>query len=124
MPNKREKLIELPVADAILILKEELKQRTDGYTTYLANGGKGDPAEEVNLDALAMAISALEQKKWIPVTERLPEKWQHVLAASKCGDAYSIDFDHICSTGEWYGNLETEYKVTHWMPLPEAPKGE
>jgi hypothetical protein len=61
------------------------------------------------------------EQKWIPVTERLPEKWQHVLAASKCGDVYSIDFDHICSNGEWYGNLETEYKVTHWMPLPEPP---
>lgn len=62
----------LPIDDAILILKEEHKQRVDGYTTHLSYGGNGDPAEEVSLDALAMAISALEKTKWISVTERLP----------------------------------------------------
>ena len=50
----------LPIADAILILKEEHKQREDGYATHLSYGGKGDPAEEVYLDALEMAIAALE----------------------------------------------------------------
>ena len=70
----REKLVELPIEDALLVLREEHRQRTDSYTTYLAHGGKGDPAEEVGLDALAMAISALEKTKWISVTERLPEE--------------------------------------------------
>lgn len=69
----REKLIELPIEDALLVLREEHRQRTDGYTTYLAHGGKGDPAEEVGLDALAIAISALEKTKWISVKDRLPE---------------------------------------------------
>ena len=75
----REKLIELPIEDALLILREEHRQRTDSYTTYLAHGGKGDPAEEVGLDALAMAISALEKTKWISVEDRLPESGVHVL---------------------------------------------
>ena len=69
----REKLVELPIEDAILVLREEHRQRTDSYTTYLAHGGKGDPAEEVGLDALAMAISALEKTKWISVEDRLSE---------------------------------------------------
>ena len=60
MMDVRKKLIDLPIEDAILVLREEHRQRTDGYTTYLEHGGKGDPAEEVDLDALAMAISALE----------------------------------------------------------------
>ena len=55
----------LPIADAILILKEEHKQRADGYATHLSYGGKGDPAEEVYLDALEMAIAALELQKQI-----------------------------------------------------------
>lgn len=53
----------LPIDDAILILKEEYKQRVDGYTTYLSYGGNGDPAEEVHIDALGMAIAALELQK-------------------------------------------------------------
>ena len=57
----------LPIADAILILKEEHKQREDGYVTHLSYGGKGDPAEEVYLDALEMAIAALEwQNRTLP----------------------------------------------------------
>ena len=53
----------LPIDDAILILKEEYKQRIDGYTTHLSYGGNGDPAEEVYIDALGMAIAALELQK-------------------------------------------------------------
>ena len=57
----------LPIDDAILILKEEHKQRADGYATHLSYGGKGDPAEEVYLDALEMAIAALEwQNRTLP----------------------------------------------------------
>ena len=53
----------LPIDDAILILKEEYKQRVDGYTTHLSYDGNGDPAEEVHIDALGMAIAALELQK-------------------------------------------------------------
>lgn len=56
----------LPISDAILILREELRQKTDGYYTYLANGGKADCAEEVYFDALEMAIAALEKQKPMP----------------------------------------------------------
>ena len=55
----------LPIDDAILILKEEYKQMVDGYTTHLSYGGNGDPAEEVHIDALGMAIAALELQKQI-----------------------------------------------------------
>ena len=53
----------LSIDDAILILKEEYKQSVDGYTTHLSYGGNGDPAEEVQIDALEMAIAALELQK-------------------------------------------------------------
>ena len=53
----------LPIDDAILILKEEYKQRVDGYATHLSYGGNGDLAEEVHIDALEMAIAALELQK-------------------------------------------------------------
>ena len=56
----------LPIDDAILILKEEYKQMVDGYATHLSYGGNGDPAEEVHIDALEMAIAALELQKQTP----------------------------------------------------------
>ena len=122
----REKLMELPIEDALLILREEHRQRTDSYTTYLAHGGKGDPAEEVGLDALAMAISALEKTKWISVDDRLPEEKVNCIVHYK--HAY-CDNDGYWAIGFCYYDgekfkLNPAYKVTHWMPAPQPPKGE
>ena len=120
----REKLVELPIEDALLILREEHRQRTDSYTTYLAHGGKGDPAEEVDLDALAMAISALEKTKWISVKDRLPENVKEGLLIALRWGAVDIGW---CEDGRWGSEFVDEYEdgeVTHWMPLPKPPKGE
>ena len=131
----REKLVELPIEDAILVLREEHRQRTDGYTTYLEHGGKGDPVEEVSLDALAMAISVLEKTKWISVDEKLPPYNRDVLVyrpnmAMKIlvdsYDGYYGDDDN-----EWYEGWALYGKdihgtpvITHWAYLPQPPKGE
>ena len=139
----REKQAELPIEDAILILREEHQQRTDGYATYLAHGGKGDPAEEVSLDALAMAISALEKTKWISVEDRLPEEdGSYLVTTNRFGNRQGINICCFAKDGEtvdeydlagqkyvWclydseYGYVSTD-SVTHWMPIPQPPKGE
>ncbi len=127
MPNTREKLIErLPVDDAILILREELKQRADGYATHLSYGGKGDPAEEVNIDALEMAISALEQMKWISVKERLPDKSDYYLAFTDTCVIGVLPFSAQYRLFNAFDGDGTKHHipVTHWMSLPEPPKGE
>ena len=121
----REKLVELPIEDAILVLREEHRQRTDGYTTYLEHGGKGDPAEEVGLDALAMAISALEKTKWISVDEKLPEEKVNCIVHYK--HAYCDNDDYwaigICFYDGEKFQAGLAYKVTHWQYLPQPPKG-
>ena len=138
----REKLVELPIEDALLVLREEHRQRTDSYTTYLAHGGKGDPAEEVGLDALAIAISALEKTKWISVKDRLPEipkEWaespEPVLYMMK--NTKTIYTGYYGEGGEWRDKYFRQYsdsrngvnadEVLCWMyqhDLPQPPKGE
>ena len=141
----REKLMELPIEDALLILREEHQQRTDGYTTYLAHGGKGDPAEEVGLDAVAMAISGLEQQQdqeskplngGISVKDRLPDNKEHdwVLAQVVEDNGYmhiprvmeyrQAKDDWFEETYGWLSEHNGLFSVTHWMPLPPPPKGE
>ena len=122
----REKLVELPIKDALLILREEHRQRTDSYSTYLARGGKGDPAEEVGLDALAMAISALEKTKWISVDDELPEDDSDVLAYSRIGEESRI-YPACYSNGVWFDcvfNAPATDTTTHWMKMPHPPKVE
>lgn len=60
--------------------------------------------------------------KWIPVTERLPEPLVDVLSYS--GHKTLFEVDCVDETGRWYSGYFSEYPVTHWMPLPEPPKGE
>ena len=123
----REKLVELPIDDAILVLREEHRQRTDGYTTYLAHGGKGDPAEEVCLDALAMAISALEKTKWVSGNDRLPEVGGYVVCIAK-RNPFSRFMPMVARIEKngWVNPITEQYisEVTHWMPIPQPPKGE
>ena len=61
-------------------------------------------------------------QEWISVTERLPESGKEsVLIALRWGEV-GIGW---CEDGRWNSEFVNEYEegeVTHWMPLPDAPK--
>lgn len=59
------------------------------------------------------AIKAQDERRWIPVAERLPDIGIEVLVYSE-DDGICVDYYDGASFG-YYG-------VTHWMPLPEPPK--
>ena len=68
-------------------------------------------------------------RKWIPVTERLPDHFGvFVVAISEPGKMRvgkdCADFDPFAKT--WLPSMcwDRGYKVSHWMPLPEPPKEE
>lgn len=64
-------------------------------------------------------------KQWIPAAERLPAPnttvltYQKALVAGK-RDHFVVDFQSE-GYGDWY-RCDGYHAVTHWMPLPEAPK--
>ena len=86
---------------------------------------KNYPPENYSVlrEALDMAIEALERTRWIPVSERLPEKDKSVFVFTDCGET---DFAYIGhTTGHWFTNgMLLIPTVTHWMPLPEPPEQE
>lgn len=64
--------------------------------------------------------------KWIPVAERLPGVGEKVLV---CGCKSGIYTAYLARDGKyplWHKlNSKSHYcNPTHWMPLPEPPKGE
>jgi hypothetical protein len=71
--------------------------------------------------------------KWIPVTERLPEKGGRYLALTpgylKGFDQYDAWLIYYHPESDFYdtypqwGDIPMD-DVTHWMPLPEPPKGD
>lgn len=90
---------------------------------------------EVPLWLFSEIIALLKEQRWIPVSERLPKSMankvlvylQHENLVDQIGYGHYEKFQGV---EMWY-NLETDeqfskhgYTVTHWMPLPESPKGE
>lgn len=94
----------------------------------------------------AEAIEELSKPRWIPVAERLPENGGYYLVYLRpfTGEtdigpvseewAYATEMyfnkgQMLWDNGnESYNavlsavNTETEYHITHWMPMPEPPK--
>jgi hypothetical protein len=66
-----------------------------------------------------------EAERWIPVTERLPEARVDVLVATpKRGGGNRVRVGWYSDVTEsWHvGEFDTQEKVTHWKPMPDAPK--
>ena len=111
----REKLIEIL---SVPIYPHELVDPIEAVADYLIDSG-------------------VTIQQWIPVTERLPEhdlpkgskvKQIKVLVAYKTNSRW-VTRTQIRAKGYWYGEpdrwswVKTSDPITHWMPLPEPPKG-
>lgn len=76
-------------------------------------------AEELASYLIANGVTVQE---WISVKDRLPDMYQNVLAIRADGE---IVVDAIGSLEIWYKQMDIVGRpVTHWMPLPQPPKGE
>lgn len=66
--------------------------------------------------------------KWIPVGDGLPKTFGEFIVAvqSESGELYSDYADYDLFKQRWRTGifLGVRDKVTHWMPLPEPPKGD
>ena len=77
--------------------------------------------EEIADHLIANGVTVQE---WISVKDRLPKNGKEgVLIALRWGE---VDIGW-CEDGRWDSEFVNEYEdgeVTHWMPLPQPPKGE
>lgn len=73
-------------------------------------------------NSLTARIAELEaERRWIPVSERLPEEYVKVIAFAK--DCMNVDWvlpEDLREVGK--GAFARLYNVTHWMPLPKLPE--
>ena len=116
----------LPDGEASAI--ESLRKEIEWKDMVIALAQKEQAKAEAERDALR------EKQRWIPVTERLPEKqaWYHVAIRDKKTmriaveqDLYSVEtaknFGHeigFCKANRWPEREE----LIAWMPLPKAPE--
>lgn len=72
-------------------------------------------------------VQEQEERRWIPVTERLPEKNKEVVGWYKDNPFSPFRYGIVSWNGHgWVFTYAQRYvdAVTYWMPLPEPPKGE
>ena len=121
MPNTREKLIELLNAHKC---------------PWLAVNAKC-PTNCNNCIADHLIANGVTVQKWIPVSDRLPENdyrkhWKerhYYLVRLQYGQMRTArygykKYDWWVDSHDCVLSKEHHTEVTHWMPLPEPPKGE
>ena len=111
----REKLIEILRKP---IFPHELVDPTEAVADYLLDNG-------------------VTVQEWISVKDRLPDKDENYIVTAcdeGCSAGEGIWYSTVVVVAEYYKGSWTWYYgghefsldgiVTHWMPLPELPKGE
>ena len=131
--------IDMTREEAIRILDPETTGEALAEIEYY-NGFSGKTAAvQAVSDACVLAVAALreqEERRWIPVTERMPEdalpkdstiKQIKVLVAYKTNGRL-VERTQIRVKGYWHGEpdkwswVKTSDPISHWMPLPKPPK--
>lgn len=101
------------------VLKLVPKVDDDGYCWVI----RGDAATAID----SIPAADVRPVEWIPVTERLPKESERVLVACEDGVSFGF-FEEIIADDEfvkeWHDMMYYPISVTHWMPLPQAPKEE
>ena len=122
MPNTREKLIEL-------IQAAKSKKQYDFLFGNIDDAIDMKSDEEYIADHLI--ANGVTVQQWIPVSERLPELGQPCLCYKKThghpeyrlGTYIGATFSKNCAAFKSMSHFGC-IGATHWMPLPEPPKGE
>jgi hypothetical protein len=98
-----------------IVTKSPLPKENKFYAKYLMEQGYHKQSEP-------FSCGHEKGSEWISVEERLPEKEDDYLVYTTAGfietDRFSVPEDKDVD-GHWF---ELDDYVTHWTPLPEAPK--
>lgn len=95
---------------------------------------RNDMDKTTTIDACKGAIELLEQSKWIPASERLPEDCRPVLIYAWNVHHVIARYDNFrtengykkcwVTADAWNGNKEIKHEVIAWMPLPAPYEAE
>ena len=94
----------------------------------------GKSAHRIDVECYNMAIAALKEREgkdtnvptqWISVKDRLPDASADVSLCTRSGIVGTGYYDkYRKSWVQYYAGGALCVDVTHWMPMPEPPKGE
>ena len=90
----------------------------------IRKGARGHTFMPTETIAKYLVENGVTVQEWISVKDRLPERYKYVIL----WDAMDRDIfvGVLDDKREWYvpGYQDEPFHITHWMPLPQPPKGE
>lgn len=108
-------------------MKAKVQERIEIYRLGNTHAPEVYYSDFAFLSAAISAIREQEERRWIPVTERLPESGGTYLVYTERGSVYATHFyekkvfrDDYVREPQW--SQRGKVKVTHWMPMPKTPK--
>ena len=113
--------------EAIRILDPKTTGKAISEIEYYGGFSGRTAAAQAVSDACILAVAAIreqEERRWIPVTARLPEPGERVLAT----DGGFVGELYVNRRGQWQRYNVNDYSllmaldILWWMPLPEPPK--
>ena len=105
------------------VREKQVELLNEAFFDY--NHGKGDGYIPKNF-ADYLIRHGVTVQDWVSVENRLPEDDSDVIAYLRTGEEGRI-FPANYAKGVWFDcifNKRVTETTTHWMPLPEPPKGE
>ena len=114
----------MTIDDAIRILSPETTADALAEIEYYGGFSGQDAVVRAVEDACRMGVAALEQSRWIPVSERLPEAGKPVLTT----DGAFVGEMYVNKRGQWqrynvndHGSM-LALDILWWKPLPKPPE--
>ena len=85
-----------------------------------------DLVEKLIANGVTFATDNNVGSKWIPVTERLPKEFVSVLVYIPSESPLPMVKEAYLANGWWATKMAvlSFEEITHWMEMPEPPKGE
>lgn len=128
--EQKKRIIDADVLKRKMQAKHDFLVEAWGDFSNLLDKDKARADEIMNciaeiINAPTIEAEPIRHERWISVKDRMPKEWKTVLIWLDC---------RLCETAKWIGipgkwrvtwnHNMIEEGVTHWMPLPDPPKGE
>lgn len=111
------------VTEAVSLLISQGEQIADLQNELRDERYRHDRVQDFEVDEAEELRKAREAQRWIPVTERLPEKHTIVFVyRPKMAIKFMVSYFGVDCFCDGAMDIHGNEVITHWMPMPQPPK--